>query len=328
MRQENTGIPKAERKSAIALVILTLLYLFSGRITDCFIPENIPPGDEELLITFEEIIKEKSQHKFENEKDNYQSRKKFEKNYSHNFEPKKRSAFKLNINCTSFNPNTISADSLTGMGIPEKIAKNIFNYRKAGGHFYHKHDLLIIYSLDSVLYRALADCIEIPAREKQANKYQYRDESKLVEPMELNSATEEQLRSLPGIGEVLSKRIVSFRNLLGGFHSVEQIQETYGMDEENYQKAAPLLYIREGVKCIDLNSISAFELKRHPYSDGKMAGQIIAYRKQHGNFDTTADLDEIIGIDEEKLSKLKPYLCLNEEMSMPAAEKEVRQNGN
>lgn len=53
--------------------------------------------------------------------------------------------------------------------------------------------------------------------------------------VELNSADTTALKMVPGIGSVFAKRIIKYRDLLGGFYSVEQLGEVYGIDEERYE---------------------------------------------------------------------------------------------
>ncbi|CAM3682507.1 hypothetical protein NORO109296_03010 [Nocardiopsis rhodophaea] len=53
-------------------------------------------------------------------------------------------------------------------------------------------------------------------------------------PLDLNTATSEQLQTLPGIGPVLAERIVRFRDTNGGFGSVKQLREVSGIGERRF----------------------------------------------------------------------------------------------
>jgi DNA uptake protein ComE-like DNA-binding protein len=50
-------------------------------------------------------------------------------------------------------------------------------------------------------------------------------------------------KSLPAIGEVFSKRICKYRNILGGFNSISQLMEVYGMDSIRFESIRPFLEI-------------------------------------------------------------------------------------
>ncbi|WP_245878491.1 ComEA family DNA-binding protein [Streptosporangium subroseum] len=52
--------------------------------------------------------------------------------------------------------------------------------------------------------------------------------------IDLNTATPEQLEQLPGVGEVLARRIVEYRDKNGGFRNVEQLREVSGIGDRKY----------------------------------------------------------------------------------------------
>ena len=61
--------------------------------------------------------------------------------------------------------------------------------------------------------------------------------------VEINNADTTELKKLRGIGSVLSKRIVKYRKMLGGFKDVEQLKKVYGLSEETYQEILPHIWI-------------------------------------------------------------------------------------
>lgn len=62
-------------------------------------------------------------------------------------------------------------------------------------------------------------------------------------PLELNTATRQELEEIPGIGEVLAQRMVDYREHLNGYDSLEQLLEIQGIGEQTYLKIIPYLYI-------------------------------------------------------------------------------------
>ena len=50
-------------------------------------------------------------------------------------------------------------------------------------------------------------------------------------PLDLNTASAEQLQTLPGIGEVLAQRIVDFREENGPFRLADEIRDVRGIGE-------------------------------------------------------------------------------------------------
>ncbi|MDA2802927.1 helix-hairpin-helix domain-containing protein [Nocardiopsis suaedae] len=61
--------------------------------------------------------------------------------------------------------------------------------------------------------------------------------------IDLNTATQEQLQTLPGVGPVLAERIIAFRTEHGGFKAVEQLQEVSGIGEKRYAELKDLVQV-------------------------------------------------------------------------------------
>lgn len=60
-------------------------------------------------------------------------------------------------------------------------------------------------------------------------------------PVSLNTATEQQLDTLPGVGPVLARHIIEFRTQHGGFRSVDQLREVTGIGERRFADLRPLV---------------------------------------------------------------------------------------
>jgi competence ComEA-like helix-hairpin-helix protein len=130
--------------------------------------------------------------------------------------------------------------------------------------------------------------------------------------IDINTADTSAFIELPGIGSKLASRIVLFREKLGGFYSVQQIAEVYGLKDSVYQKIFPYLKCdAQTVKKLRINAAGKDELKQHPYIRWQIAEALIAYRDQHGGFDSLNDLAKINIIDSVVLTKMIPYLSFN-----------------
>ncbi len=135
-----------------------------------------------------------------------------------------------------------------------------------------------------------------------------RDPNGLFVPVDLNSADTLQLMALPGIGSRLANRIVLFRERLGGFCSVTQLSEVYGLPDTVFQKLAPQLRCDGVVRKLDINTADKEALGKHPYIRWSLAGVLIRYRDRHGRFNTVDDLKSIHRLDSAVLRKIEPYL--------------------
>lgn len=129
--------------------------------------------------------------------------------------------------------------------------------------------------------------------------------------IDINRADTGLLQRLPGIGGVLATRIVMFRKKLGGFSSLSQLCEVYGLSEEVYRGLAGRLTCDSGlIKKININAEELYPLRSHPYTKGNIAQTIISYREQHGLFDSIKELKKINSITPEALEKMLPYLSV------------------
>ena len=100
--------------------------------------------------------------------------------------------------------------------------------------------------------------------------------------VDINKADTSAFISLPGIGNKLALRIVNFREKLGGFYSIDQIGETYGLPDSSFQKIKPFLKLETSLlKKFNINSATKDEMKLHPYIKWNLANAIVEYRNQH-----------------------------------------------
>jgi competence protein ComEA len=216
----------------------------------------------------------------------------------------------------AFDPNTASLAQFDSLGFPEFLAQRIHNYRSKNGKFKIKTDLLKLYGMDTAFYNQVAPYILLPDQQVAANpKKETRKtvaESK-PEKLDLNLADSTQLTKIYGIGAKLSARIINYRNRLGGFISVTQLQEVYGLDTAVINRLEKKYFVDTAFqpKKIILNQASEKELGSHPYIKYPLAKAITTYRFQHGNFNSLEEVKKIALIDETFYNKMLPYLSLN-----------------
>jgi competence protein ComEA len=216
-----------------------------------------------------------------------------------------------------FNPNTATREEFTRLGFSAILANRIENYRLKKGRFNVKSDLMKIYGMDSGLYKRMYAYIDLPEERavKKPDLNKDRETATVVstEKLDLNLADTTQLIGIYGIGSKLSLRIIKYRNQLGGFVSMDQLGEVYGLDTVVVNELNRKAYIAADYqpKKIIINSASEKELSTHPYIKYTLAKAITAYRFQHGNFTSLEDLKKIALVDETFYTRIKPYLTLN-----------------
>jgi competence protein ComEA len=145
--------------------------------------------------------------------------------------------------------------------------------------FFAQADSLQQLHSDSVRQRDSARRDE-SGKSAQPHPYTYtRKTGKPVLPIDINMADSAQLLPLPGIGPVYAGRIIKYRSLLGGFVSVEQLGEVYGIPAETIQEIRSQVYIDSTViRKIHIDSATFRELLRHPYLEYNEVKALVKYR--------------------------------------------------
>lgn len=121
----------------------------------------------------------------------------------------------------------------------------------------------------------------------------------------LNTADTTALKTVPGIGPYFARKIVEYGARLGGYVSIDQLDEIedFPMDAKGY------LEIREASPHkLNLNQLSLNELKRHPYINYYRAKAITDYRRLHGPLHSLSDLSLSKDFPPEVMRRLEPYV--------------------
>ncbi|MCB0554143.1 MAG: helix-hairpin-helix domain-containing protein [Phaeodactylibacter sp.] len=215
-----------------------------------------------------------------------------------------------------FDPNTITEANLIRLGISPRVASNILKYREKGGRFRDAKSFSKIYGLNARDYERLEPYIHIGT---QAESTLAQDIAETVPSsfehtrslaiIDINRATAEEWEQLRGIGPGYARRIVAFRDKLGGFTDIDQIAETYGLPDSTFQSIRPQLSLSPVLRKLKINEVEAPILQAHPYLNWKQANAIIAYRANHGPFQSIEDLKKVKALPEDVLDKLEAYLA-------------------
>lgn len=217
----------------------------------------------------------------------------------------------------SFNPNLVKQAELIALGLTPPIARTLINYRNKGGKFFRKEDLKKIYGVDESWYNSVEDYIVLPEQNRPSKPSNFVAQKPKAKPyytpktpirIEVNTASAEEWAKLRGIGPVLSQRIVKFREKLGGFYDVDQVNETFGLPDSTFQSIYTQLYLESQPQKLFINLSDTEQLAKHPYIDWKLARILVNYRRAHGPFKRADDLKQVYTLDELTLQRLMPYL--------------------
>lgn len=234
------------------------------------------------------------------------------RNETYRYEPSQAKSFTAG-ELFPFDPNTTSVKDWQRLGLNERTSKTIVKYVSKGGKFYKADDLLKIWGMPEGFYDRVKDYVKITSVTRNYPAYEnkpfVREERKPL-MVTINDADTSAFIALPGIGSKLSARIVAFRDKLGGFYSVEQIGETWGLADSTFQKIKGRLQVSGEVRKINVNTAIKDELKVHPYIRWNLANAIVEYRNQHGSFKSLEELKNIVLVDDGLYNKIVHYLIL------------------
>lgn len=215
-----------------------------------------------------------------------------------------------------FDPNTLSTAGWVRLGLSQRTIHTIQNYISKGGRFKRATDLQKIYGLKKQDCERLMPYVQIADTQWHvAYKQNWPARENKVKPppaiIDVNQADTSALIALPGIGSRLATRIVNFRDKLGGFYTVQQLGEVYGLPDSTFQLIKPRLQCAAVLlKKININTADAATLKQHPYIRWNIANAIVQYRQQHGVYQSPNDLQQIAIITPELFQKLVGYISV------------------
>lgn len=227
--------------------------------------------------------------------------KKFYKSYS------KKSKFKTPPK--KFDPNTYSSADWINLGMSQKQADLIVKFGKRG--FYSDEDLKKVFVISDQFFAVIKDSLVYPEQKNENTVAKSVNRDLKIVYVEINSANETDLMELKGIGQFFAKNIIKKRNELGGFVKKEQLLEVWKMDQEKLDGIINNISIDiKAITQLPLNTVSAQELKNHPYFTWNVANSIVKLRSQMGGFQSIEDIRRSVLIDDELFTKIKPYLKL------------------
>lgn len=302
--KEYFNFPKNERSGIIWLLVVCVLFLIFWIGRDAFIATQ--QGDLEIKYIEEQV--ETSEGSEEKEA------------------PQETVLF-------YFDPNNLPAAEWRKLGLSDKQITGIHNYEKAGGSFKRKEDVLKMYTISDEMYAELEPFIRIQESIEAYSKVDpvpivtsngaigsvdydksvdsYPKSTRTIEKPELNSADSAGLVKVKGIGPVFARSIINYRDLLGGYALLEQLNEVYILQDKPDAVQRIISQIKLDttvIRRININTASEKDLASHIYINWNVANAIVAYRNVHGAYKNVPAIMKCALIDDALMTKIAPYL--------------------
>lgn len=220
-----------------------------------------------------------------------------------------------------FNPNFITDYKGYTLGMTNEEIDRLLQYRKEGKWINSAADFKKVTGVSDSLLNVLSpyfkfpDWVNNPKPRSDFKDYKSEkgfNEKTFSQKIDLNIATEEQLQQVSGIGEALSKRIISYREKLGGFSHDVQLYSVYGLEPSVVQRALNLFTVKtpKPITKINVNTASSSDISTVPGISFEMAKKIWEFRRLREKVTTTEELAKIEGMTERKLQLIQLYLSV------------------
>ncbi|MEM7370699.1 MAG: helix-hairpin-helix domain-containing protein [Bacteroidota bacterium] len=226
-------------------------------------------------------------------------------------------------------------------GIGPVLSQRIINYRTAIGGFEEVDQIKKVYGLAPEVFESIrpflllskdssmidTSSIDLVAENSSVHKRVAPPPSsdsldvegslsipspKSIPILDLNMADSVDLLALPGIGAWTASQILSYRNRIGYFVSVDQLKEIYRLTDQNFDKMLPYLTIGDlsGFEKKDLNRVKLWDLKVHRRLSDSLAEEILSARKKVGRFTSWRELMRINELDKQRIAYLRHYFFI------------------
>tara|TARA_Y100000739_G_scaffold219883_1_gene218756 strand:- start:570 stop:1385 length:816 start_codon:yes stop_codon:yes gene_type:complete len=176
----------------------------------------------------------------------------------------------ININAfEKFNPNVVGFEYWKKIGFENKLAVRLEKFIQSGLGIKNIYDLEKVYGMKKEWIELIKDSVVFK-----------------LSFIDINSASAESFQTINGIGEIISNRIIKFRNSLGGFYSIRQLENVYGIDSDIIRRNYDVFKLNTVHSKMNVNKSGLKKLKKHPFINAQQAEEIIKIRSVYGKIDS------------------------------------------
>jgi DNA uptake protein ComE-like DNA-binding protein len=219
-----------------------------------------------------------------------------------------------------FNPNFITDFKGYKLGMKVDEIDRLLAFRKQGKFANSPEEFQRVTGISDSLLNAISPYFKFPDWVNKKNQEHYSNsysksnwkeypKKEALKVLDINQATKEDLMKISGIGEAISDRILNQKEVYGGFVSMDQMNEIWGLSPEvlaNLQKYFKVNSLPK-VKKININNASIKELGQFPYFKYPISKNIVTYRSMNGDL-KIEDLANIKGFPVDKIKIIALYL--------------------
>ena len=273
-------------------IFLLLLLIFFGQLSYFFLSEN--------LFQKKEIKEDKAWLLVQNEIDSLKQK----------VATKKDTIY-------PFNPNFITDYKGYKLGLTVAEIDRLHQFRNQNKYVNSPEDFQKVTKVSDEVLNKISPYFKFPdwvtnksnSTSEKFHKFLPKEKVAIIQK-DINIATREDLITVYGIGEKLADKILSEKEKLGGFVSMEQFQFMWGISPEAIDDLQKRFFVKNtfGIKKIAINDLPMKELAKFPYFNYALAKEIVVYRTMNNGIKDIADLTKIKGMPNEKIKIIALYL--------------------
>ncbi|WP_324690260.1 ComEA family DNA-binding protein [Flavobacterium cheonhonense] len=214
-----------------------------------------------------------------------------------------------------FNPNFITDFKGYKLGMSVAEIDRLLAYRKQNKFVNSAAEFQAVTKVSDSLLNAISPYFKFPDWVNNKKEYTtsiakptFNKPEKIV-VVDINQATKADLMKVYGIGDKISDRILEYKNKLGAFVSMEQLDDVWGLSPEVIAKLNQNFEVKStaGIQKININNASIKELSHFPFFKYALAKEIVVFRSMNGDI-KTEDLSKIKGFPVDKIKIIALYL--------------------
>ncbi|HRL71879.1 MAG: helix-hairpin-helix domain-containing protein [Flavobacterium sp.] len=220
-----------------------------------------------------------------------------------------------------YNPNFITDYKGYKLGMSVDEIDRLLAFRKENKYVNSSQEFQNVTKISDSLLNVMSPYFKFPDWVNKKKEYKafkkypnqaFAKKEKIV-LIDINQATKEDLIKIYGIGEAISVRILKQKEVLGGFVSMEQMKDVWGLSPEVIENLNShfKVSVLPNFKKIDINNASLKELSQFYYFKYPLAKEIVTYRSMKGNISNIEDLTKIKGFPVDKAKTIELYLAFN-----------------
>lgn len=218
-----------------------------------------------------------------------------------------------------FNPNFLKEGKAYRLGLSAEEHDRLLDYRADGQWINSAEDFQRVTKISDELRSKIEPYFKFPDWVvTQQRAYNSKPESKqklsFEEKIDLNAVSSEDLQKINGVGEVLSQRIIRYREKIGKFRSDMQLKDVYGLKPEIIENIKDQITVKTNLNPpkININTASLIQLAEVPYFDYELAREIYQFIKVNQGINDFEELSKLQQFPSFKIDRIKLYLTIDE----------------